>query len=76
MPKIQPDEFGRLRVHDRDTGTTRTIHAAELPHGNYAVLSEPASDVSGNPFPPVHESPVEPTNSGQQADPKKENANG
>ena len=49
-----PDEFGRLRVRDRDTGHERTIHAAELPHGNYTVLNQRASDRSGDPLPPKH----------------------
>ncbi|HEY9354187.1 MAG TPA: hypothetical protein VIP28_13085 [Nocardioides sp.] len=49
-----PDEFGRLRVRDRDTGHERTIHAGELPHGNYTVLDRRASDRSGDPLPPKH----------------------
>jgi len=51
-----PDEFGRLRVRDRDTGHERTIHAGELPHGNYTVLDRRASDRSGDPLPPKHAS--------------------
>jgi len=76
MPKTpEPDEFGRLRVRDEDTGTERTIHAAELPHGNYTVLTDAASDATGNPVPPAHKSPVETTNSGQKAE-SKEKDNG
>lgn len=77
MPKSpEPDEYGRLRVKDVDTGHVRSIPAHELPHGNYEVLRKPASDLSGNPLPvehAVHESlSVEPTNTGQSADIKKE----
>lgn len=73
MPKAtpEPDEFGRYRVTDKDTGHTRSVHAAELPHGNYAVLEQEASDpLTGLALAPEF-STVEPT-SGQQADPKKE----
>lgn len=78
MPKSpEPDEFGRLRVRDKDTGHVRSIPNHELPHGNYEVLKAAASDLNGDPLPVVHaaapESPVEPvTTSGQSADPKKE----
>lgn len=71
-----PDEYGRLRVRDADTGHERTIHAAEFGHGNYTALSEPASDVSGDPIAPKLAAPKSlsgPTNRGQQADSKKEN---
>lgn len=51
-----PDEFGRLRVRDRDTGHERTIQAAELPHGRYTVLNQRATDRSGDPLPPKHAS--------------------
>lgn len=50
------DEFGRLRVRDRDTGHERTIQAAELPHGRYTVLNQRATDRSGDPLPPKHAS--------------------
>ncbi|HEY9353406.1 MAG TPA: hypothetical protein VIP28_09160 [Nocardioides sp.] len=53
-PAPTPDEFGRLRVRDRDTGHQLTIHAGELPHGNYTVLNQRASDRSGDPLPPKH----------------------
>lgn len=72
----RPDEFGRLRVRDVDTGHERTIHADELPHGNYQVLAGPASDLSGDPLPvkfASHKSLSSPTTRGQQADSKKEN---
>lgn len=74
MPEstIEPDEFGRHRVTDKDTGTKRSVFASELPHGNYTVLKQPASDpISGDALPPEF-NPVEPTASGQQADTKKE----
>ena len=75
MPDNQPDpdEFGRFRVTDVDTGHKRSIHAAELPHGNYRVLRQPASDVAGDALPPEFNT-VEP--SGQSADTKKEKDNG
>lgn len=77
----EPDEFGRYRVLDKDTGTKRSILASELPHGNYTVLSEAASDpVTGVVVPPTfgiaRESLSSPTNSGQSADTKKEKADG
>lgn len=47
-----PDEYGRYRVRDLDTGHERTINAVELPHGNYEVLKDPASDpATGVPVP-------------------------
>jgi hypothetical protein len=78
MSKQQPtpDEYGRLRVRDDDTGHERTIHAAELGHGNYTVLSEPASDICGDAVPTKLATPKSlsgSTNRGQQADSKKEN---
>ena len=79
MPKKQPepDEFGRLRVRDEDTGHEYSINAAAFPHGNYTALDEPASDAASNALPPIHhESPSSPSISGQSADPKKENDNG
>lgn len=82
MPETtpQPDEYGRFRVTDKDTGHKRSIHAAELPHGNYTVLKADASDpLTGDALPPEFNA-VKPlssnTNSGQEADPKKEKANG
>jgi hypothetical protein len=58
-----PDQFGRLRVLDQDTGHVLTINAIGFPHGNYVVVDEPASDpVTGLPVPPVH------NESGQQAE--------
>lgn len=51
----QPDEFGRFRVTDKDTGHKRSIHATELPHGNYTVLKQPASDpLTGDALPPEY----------------------
>lgn len=74
----EPDEFGRYRVTDRDTGHRLSIPASALPHGNFNVLKQPASDpVSGAALPPeygVLESLS--NNSGQQADTPKEKAHG
>lgn len=53
----QPDEFGRLRVTDKDTGHTRSIVASDLPHGNYTVLEQPASLPNGDAVPTVYGSP-------------------
>lgn len=71
------DEFGRLRVHDQDTGHALTISALAFAHGNFTVLDEPASDATGSPLPPEHNRfPVEPTpTSGQEAEnQEKDNA--
>lgn len=65
----QPDEFGRLRVTDKDTGHKRSIHAAELPHGNYTVLKQDASLPNGDPV-PTEFNAVEPA--GQSATTSKE----
>ena len=75
-----PDEFGRLRVRDLDTGHERSINASQFAHGRYQVLDAPASHL-GDPLPPkFHEplsKPVESTTTrGQQADLKKENSDG
>lgn len=77
MPKTpQPDEQGRLRVLDKDTGHQLSINAPSLPHGNYEVLEEAASDpISGEALPPVHgaakKTPVETTTNGRQAENKE-----
>ena len=72
-----PDEYGRLRVRDVDTGHERTIHATELPHGNYVPLDEPASHpLTGDALPPVHKSLSGQTQRGQQAETQKENTDG
>lgn len=69
-----------VRVLDKDTGHKRSVPKSELPHGNYAVLKEDAVDVrTGLPLAPEHAAPKSlssKSNSGQQADPEKENANG
>jgi hypothetical protein len=72
-----PDEYGRLRVRDVDTGHERSIHATELPHGNYVLLDEPASHpLTGEALPPVHKSLSGPTTPAKQADTEKENTDG
>lgn len=78
MPKqTTPDEYGRLRVLDADTGHELTVHVSGLPHGNYEVLDKPASHaLTGEALPPVHKSLSSPTQRGQQADSKKENTDG
>jgi hypothetical protein len=69
-----PDEYGRLRVRDSDTGHERTIHAAELGHGNYVVIDQPASHpLTGEPVPPVHGSLSGPPTPAKQAESTKEN---
>ncbi len=65
---VTPDEFGRYRVTDKDTGHKRSIAASELPHGNYTVLKQPASDpLTGEALPTEHKSAT---------DTPKEKANG
>ncbi|MGH3996678.1 MAG: hypothetical protein ACRDTJ_04365 [Pseudonocardiaceae bacterium] len=70
-----PDEYGRLRVRDLDTGHERTIPVAEFPHGNYLALDEPASHpFTSDPLPvKLHESLSSQPNRGLVADSKKEN---
>ena len=66
---VEPDAYGRLRVRDKDTGHVLTLSAVGAAHGNYVVLDEPASDATGSPLPPEHHRfPVEPTNSGPEAE--------
>jgi hypothetical protein len=70
------DEFGRHRVL-QDTGTKFSVRRAPL--SGEKVLDEPASDVAGDALPPEYPAPKSlssTTPSGQQADPKKENAHG
>jgi hypothetical protein len=58
---VTPDEFGRLRVTDKDTGHQRSIKASQLPHGNFTVLKQAASDpLTGDALPPKHNA-VKPT---------------
>jgi hypothetical protein len=69
----KPDRFGRFRVLDKDTGHQLSIHAEALPHGNYDVLDEAASNpATGEPLPPVHQTAVETNPSGQEAENKEE----
>jgi hypothetical protein len=71
----EPDEFGRYRVTDKDTGHKRSVDALQVHHGNYTILKQPASDpLTGDPLPPEFntlESLSSPT-SGQSADTTKE----
>lgn len=75
----EPDEFGWLRVTDKDTGHKRSVRPEEVAHGNYTVLSTAASNpVTGDPL-PVELNAVKPlssttTTSGQSADTQKEKA--
>ena len=68
-----------VRVTDLDSGHKLTIRRAALPHGNYRELKSDAVDLSGDPLPVEHNA-VEPlsstTTSGQEAETKKEKANG
>lgn len=79
-PEPEPDEFGWLRVTDKDTGHRRSVRPEEVAHGNYAVLNVAASDpVTGYPL-PVELNAVKPlsstTTSGQSAETKKESTDG
>lgn len=69
-----------VRVLDEDTGHKRSVSESELPHGNYKVLKEAAVEVNtGLPLPPEFNAtkPLSSkSNSGQQAEPEKENAHG
>jgi hypothetical protein len=48
----EPDEFGRYRVTDHDTGHRITVTGTQVLHGNFTVLKQPASDATGEPLPP------------------------
>ena len=75
MPKSNP----YVRVTDKDTGHRISVRESAVPHGNYTVLKADAVDVGGDPLPPEYNAtkPLSSTtNSGQQADPEKENRNG
>lgn len=64
-----------VRVRDLDTGHTRSVHAAEVAHGNYDQLDEPAVDpITGDVLPPAFAEPTgkASTKRGQQADTSKE----
>ena len=64
-----------VRVTDKDTGHKRSIPKSALPHGNYTVLKADAVDpVTGDVLPPEYGA-IKPlsSQSGQQAEPKKEN---
>jgi hypothetical protein len=76
MPEQQPepDEFGRYRVTDKETGHKSSVTASQLPHGNYTILKAPASNpLTGEPLPPELNA-VKPTAnpSGQSAENPKE----
>lgn len=76
----EPDEFGRYRVTDKDTGHRLSIPASALPHGNFNVLKQPASNpLTGDALPPEHgvlESLSSNPTSGQSAESKKEKTHG
>lgn len=64
-----------VRVRDKDTGHKRSVHAAEVAHGDYQVLKEPAVDpITGDVLPPEYAKPSREasTTSGQSADLTKE----
>ena len=68
-----------VRVKDGDTGHEVSIPESALPHGNYTVLDEPAVDVGGEPLPPKFGNPKSlssKSTGGQQAETKKEKADG
>lgn len=58
-----------LRVKDKDINVVRTIHAEELPHGNYEVLKgeDTHHAVTGDMLPPERS-----TNSASTSGPKAE----
>jgi hypothetical protein len=67
----EPDEWGWLRVTDKDTGHKYSIRESQLPHGNYTVLKADASNPNtGDPLPPEHNAvkPTAPAPSGQSAE--------
>lgn len=66
----KPDEFGRYRVTDKDTGHKLSIPASALPHGNFTVLKQDASDVAGDALPPEFNA-VEPTGQSATANTKE-----
>lgn len=64
-----------VRVRDEDTGHTLSVPASAVPHGNYKVLKDAATNPAGEPLPPVHGEPKKPTvepTSGHEAEPTKE----
>lgn len=70
MSAPKPDEFGRYRVQ-QDTGTKFSV--SRPPLKGEKVLDEPASDVAGEALPPEYpKSLSSSSNSGQQAETKKE----
>lgn len=77
MPKNEPDEFGRYRVQ---TDTGAKISVSREPLESEKVLEEPASDVGGDALPVEYPEPTKSaaknTNSGQQAETKKESTDG
>jgi hypothetical protein len=52
----KPDEFGRYRVIDADTG--HEYSTSNYIRGAHKIADGPASDVSGNPVAPVHNAKV------------------
>ena len=66
-----------VRVTDKDTGHKLSIRRSSLPHGNYTELKQDAVDFAGDPLPPEFNTLESlSNNSGQQADTKKEKADG
>lgn len=47
-----PDDNPWVRVTDKDTGHKLSIRESAVPHGNYAVLKQDATDLGGDPLPP------------------------
>lgn len=62
-----------LRVKDKDINVVRTIHAEELPHGNYQVLKQDTHDpVTGDVLAPEHlDAPASASTSGSAAEKEK-----
>lgn len=73
MPESpQADEFGRVRVTDKDTGHRLSVTLDQLRHGNFTVLKADASNpLTGEALPPEH-NVAKPSTTGQQADNTKE----
>lgn len=77
--KPKPDEFGRIRARDKDTGHVRSVSELEFAvGGNYEVADGDASSPNGLPVPADTSKPLSSKatpNSGQKAE-NKEKDNG